>query len=643
MQRVAAVVPRVAQAVIAIVTIGFFFGGFVGIVTSDLAPSRRVAPLLLLAALLALHLRNCVRRLDGGRPAGWPWTLAAQAVLTFVPMIWYSSTWYGNVGFLCGAVLLLVRPAWLAWAGFGAVLAADLPLTLAERPTLAEALYFLIGQAAFVGVAVYGMARLADLVAALEETLQVLPAARVTRERLAFTRRLQENIGVALAGTIERGEHALTLIGRRPEEARGLLDDGVRGARTALATTRRVAHEYLARLDEPADPARARTVAGDLTSRTVTLLGAATLGLMIVPFPLRFLARGGHGGWAAVPFVLLLAVYTALYVYGCLWAYRRPLSMVQRYGVLGGLVVLTFAPMPFYGPTTWAVLPFLPGAAAVLLGRRLRWPVAAVLVCQDVPFAIWGTAHWGTVYFVVWTAERAALVYGLARMAEFTTALQDARDEMAAAAVAQERLRFSRDLHDLLGYSLSTVVVKNEVAARLLADRPEEARAQLAEAIGMSRQALDDLTGVTSGFRDMSVAAEAGAARTTLAAVGIEVAHAVDVPDLPADLDTVLATVLREGVTNILRHSRAARCSIEAAVIDGVARLRLTNDGVDGPPAAPAVPAKEGRPGGIGLPSLGERVAARGGVLTAERTDGGFVLSVQAPVRAELAAEAAAR
>src|SRR5690348_12276805 len=149
MQRVAAVVPRVAQAVIAIVTIGFFFGGFVGIMTSGMPPSRRVVPLVLLAALLALHLRNCVRRLDGGRPAGWRGTLAAQAVLTFVPMIWYSSTWYGNVGFLCGAVLLLVRPGRLAWAGFGAVLAADLPLSLAERPTVAEALYFLVGQAAF--------------------------------------------------------------------------------------------------------------------------------------------------------------------------------------------------------------------------------------------------------------------------------------------------------------------------------------------------------------------------------------------------------------------------------------------------------------------------------------------------------------
>ncbi|MFB4295730.1 sensor histidine kinase [Actinomadura sp. NTSP31] len=640
MQRVAAVVPRVAQAVIAIVTIGFFFGGFVGIMTSDQPPSRRVVPLVLLAALLVLHLRNCVRRLDGGRPAGWPWTLAAQAVLTFVPMIWYSSTWYGNVGFLCGAVLLLVRPGRLAWAGFAAVLAADLPLSLAERPTVAEALYFLIGQAAFVGVAVYGMARLADLVAALEETLPALPAARVTQERLAFTRRLQENIGVALAGTIERGEHALTLIGDRPDEARALLDDGVRGARTALATTRRVAHEYLARLDDPAEPARARTVAGDLTTRRVAVLGAATLGLMIVPYPLRFLARGDHAARSSALFVLLLAAYIVLYVYGCLRAYGRPLGAVRRYGVLGGLVVLTFAPMPFYGPTTWAVLPFLPGAAAVLLGRRSRWPVVAVLVCQDVPFGIWGTAHWGTVYFMVWTAERAALVYGIARMAGFTATLQDAREEMAAAAVVRERLRFSRDLHDLLGYSLSTVVVKNEVAARLLADRPDEARAQLAEAIGMSRQALDDLTGVTSGFRDMSVAAEAGAARTTLAAVGIEVTHAVDVPDLPADLDTVLATVLREGVTNILRHSRATRCSIEAAVIDGVARLRLTNDGVDGPP----VPAPErAAPGGIGLPSLGERVAARGGVLTAERTGGGFVLSVEAPVRAELTAEVAAR
>jgi two-component system sensor histidine kinase DesK len=307
--------------------------------------------------------------------------------------------------------------------------------------------------------------------------------------------------------------------------------------------------------------------------------------------------------------------------------------------VLGGLVVLTFAPMSFYGPTTWAVLPFLPGAAAVLLGPRLRWPAVALLVCQDVPFGIWGTAHWGTVYFIVWTAERAALVYGLSRMSGFTATLQDARDEMAAAAVAQERLRFSRDLHDLLGYSLSTVVVKNEVAARLATARPDEARHQLAEALGMSRQALDDLTGVTSGYRTMSVAAEAGAATSTLSAVGIEVSCAVDVPELSPALDTILATVLREGVTNVLRHSRAARCSIEASVLDGVARLRLANDGVGEPADAPEP--KRTRPGGIGLPSLSDRVAALGGTLTAERTDGGFVLSVRAPVRTDRPAEVA--
>ena len=125
---------RLARFAAAALAVGFGFGGLVGIINSAQPVIHRLVALALLIALVVLHLRNCVRPVDGSRPAAWRWSVAVQALLTGVGMIWFADTWYGNSGFLAAAVLLLIRPPSLAWAGFGLVVVAQFAAALPVRP-----------------------------------------------------------------------------------------------------------------------------------------------------------------------------------------------------------------------------------------------------------------------------------------------------------------------------------------------------------------------------------------------------------------------------------------------------------------------------------------------------------------------------
>lgn len=95
---------RLARLAVATITVGFFVGGFGGILNAHGTAGWKVRGAVLLAGLLLLHLYNCVHRPDGSRPAYWPWTLAGQVLLTYLPLLGYARTWYGNPGFLAGAV-----------------------------------------------------------------------------------------------------------------------------------------------------------------------------------------------------------------------------------------------------------------------------------------------------------------------------------------------------------------------------------------------------------------------------------------------------------------------------------------------------------------------------------------------------------
>ncbi|WJD99355.1 MULTISPECIES: sensor histidine kinase [Streptomyces] len=300
--------------------------------------------------------------------------------------------------------------------------------------------------------------------------------------------------------------------------------------------------------------------------------------------------------------------------------------------------VLTFAPFAVF-KHAWLGMPgFLAGSSLLVLAPALAWPAfAAILLCTDVLLFQVGFG-WGQVaYTSVSTALTGLVVFGLSRLSGLVAEVSRSRAELARLAVAQERLRFSRDVHDLLGYSLSTITLKCELVHRLVPRQNSRAQQELSEILQTSRQALADVRAVASGYRKMSLSAESATARSMLAAAGISATSEIDCGPLPEVVDTVLASVLREGLTNVLRHSKADHCAIEARRSGRQVWLTLVNDGVGRPST---ILRADSTDGGSGIGNLRVRVENLGGRLRAGvRSDGCFELraeldvSVDAPPR----------
>ncbi|MDQ4054935.1 MAG: histidine kinase [Actinomycetota bacterium] len=184
---------------------------------------------------------------------------------------------------------------------------------------------------------------------------------------------------------------------------------------------------------------------------------------------------------------------------------------------------------------------------------------------------------------------------------EVVTDLDRARHAQAALTVAEERLRFSRDVHDVLGRRLSAIAAQSELAATLAERGDDQARERMLEVRAVAHEALREARELARGHRATDLADELERARSLLQSAGIEVR--LDVDGLPERWQEPAAWVLREAVTNVLRHSSATRVTIEYA--DG--QLVVTDDGVVG----------AGSEGGSGLAGLRERLAPLGVELTA--------------------------
>lgn len=201
--------------------------------------------------------------------------------------------------------------------------------------------------------------------------------------------------------------------------------------------------------------------------------------------------------------------------------------------------------------------------------------------------------------------------------------LSQAREQIARLAVGEERLRFARDLHDLLGHSLSVIALKSELAGRLIKNTPGLAAHEIEDIEKVARDALREVREAVAGYRQPTLAAELAGAKEALAAAGIEYHLDQDHAPLPPAVEAVLAWTVREGVTNVMRHSQAKRCSIRITNREGKATVEVIDDGRGGIPEA-----------GSGLRGLEERVRERGGSLTAEPLPHeGFRLRVTLPLR----------
>ncbi|HEY0639793.1 MAG TPA: histidine kinase, partial [Pseudonocardiaceae bacterium] len=275
---------------------------------------------------------------------------------------------------------------------------------------------------------------------------------------------------------------------------------------------------------------------------------------------------------------------------------RRPAALDTRWtaGVLAAHAVLVYAPVIGYGEY-WAGVPgFLGGSLLLLLPGAAGWPLFAVVVAS---VGVVRALHDGDVVDLALTCSStiivALTVWGLTRLSHLVTAVQQARTELAKMAVAQERLRVARDLHDLLGYSLSAISLKSELTRRLLARHPARAEEEITEILHISRQALADVRTVASGYRELSLDNEARSARSVLLAADVQVVVDLDYTDIPSRIGTAIATVLREAVTNVLRHSEATRCDILIRQDDARVTVDIVNDGV---PAGDEDTPRRGRP-----------------------------------------------
>lgn len=212
---------------------------------------------------------------------------------------------------------------------------------------------------------------------------------------------------------------------------------------------------------------------------------------------------------------------------------------------------------------------------------------------------------------------------------EVVRELETARQVAARLAVAEERLRIARDMHDVVGRALSAVAVKSELAAALARRGDPRGADQMDEVRTLAQDSLREVRGVVAGYRGADLATELDGARSVLRAAGVTVRVVGDVPDLAAPQVEALAWVVREGVTNIVRHSDAREARIDLADLSvgagGGARelaLTVTNDGVRGAAATG---------GGSGLVGLRERLAGVGGALDAAAHGDRFVLTARVP------------
>ncbi|MFI8852391.1 sensor histidine kinase [Streptomyces sp. NPDC053499] len=353
------------------------------------------------------------------------------------------------------------------------------------------------------------------------------------------------------------------------------------------------------------------------------ILGAAVLHLLTIGDSLKQILVGGTA--IAVMFGTQVARTTQR---------GMRLSRAYQHWVLAVQAICTFLPMLVLG-TAWVGLPGLL-AGSLLLTLRAPWSWLGMAGCLASVVLVTSLSGWPALevaYNAVSTLTTCAVVYGLTKLAEIVIQLRAAQQEIARLAVEEERLRFARDLHDLLGYSLSAITLRSELAHRLVDADPPRAKDEVTHVLEISRQALADVRAVARSYRNISLPAEISSAVSVFEAAGIEAEVDTTLENIPDSVGTVLATVLREGVTNLLRHSKVRRCQITVCGDADCAVLRLVNDGVQPllDPQDPTTPRPDSD-GGSGIGNLAARVAAIGGSLEADvREDGCFHLEARIP------------
>jgi two-component system sensor histidine kinase DesK len=350
------------------------------------------------------------------------------------------------------------------------------------------------------------------------------------------------------------------------------------------------------------------------------------LGLLFLTGPLSDLLNASLGPWHLAALLAGTALFVAGYV-----AILPPAPFLARHGdrailvVLGALPAIAIALLLGGAPSSFVALfvYFVAAAGIVLPIRPALAVVGATALGIAVTGAVLGVSRDALAATVLTVVSIGVLMAAFGRVARANRELKATREELARLAVIEERLRIARDLHDLLGHSLSVIALKSELARRLVERDPDQAVAEIDDIQSVARGALADVRRTVQGYRRPSLREELDGARTALEAAGIDCELRDGHLELSEDVEAVLAWAVREGATNVIRHSGAQHCAIRLDADGGRAELEIDDDGdasPDGPP-------------GTGLRGLRERAQrVRGEVEAGVRPEGGFRLRLTVPL-----------
>jgi two-component system sensor histidine kinase DesK len=283
----------------------------------------------------------------------------------------------------------------------------------------------------------------------------------------------------------------------------------------------------------------------------------------------------------------------------------------EKYWIIGSIAVLGMLLTPINAGAPVLTVYACSFAGIVRPGRRAAQLVAIIVSAAlleafllRLPASVW-----------VWQAA-VSIVVGFtnthfAKVRETNSKLRRAQEEIEHLAKVAERERIARDLHDLLGHTLSLITLKASLASRLADRDPARAAAEIRDVERISRDALTEVRAAVAGYRDAGIASQMSSAESMLQAADIDMHANIEPVQLSPSEEAVLSLILREAVTNVVRHAHATRCDITLSVVDGIRTLCIEDDG-RGKSASD----------GNGVTGMRERVGALGGSIAIESLPG---------------------
>lgn len=314
----------------------------------------------------------------------------------------------------------------------------------------------------------------------------------------------------------------------------------------------------------------------------------------------------GPAGWREWALALAVTgVFLPLYFLGYWLGGPRSLWVIAAITSLG----LVFAP---FNPGASVLFVYAASFAAFVggTGAALR-TIGAILAAVAVESYVFHLGAWFWATAAVFSLLVGSVNIHFAQVKRANRRLRLAQEEIEHLAKVAERERIARDMHDILGHTLSVVILKSELASKLVHQDPVRAGAEIRDVERIAREALGEVRSAIGGYRAGSLAAELAQAETTLRTAGVTTQSQWSPPPLSPAQETVLALALREATTNVVRHARARTCQLALGQSNGCCRLEIHDDGRGAYSAE-----------GHGLRGMRERVEALGGTLERDTSQG---------------------